>query len=436
MRSDRGGFSLEAGFDFPGISRQALEAFGEWRRAGRLGFMQLPFEREYEAMCLETAKSFDGLVDDVVLDGIGGSALGARCLLSALAAGPDARPGIHVIDSPDPFTVSRIKESCAPARTLLLVITKSGSTAETMSLFLSFHDWLPEDLRDSRIVTVTDPARGDLRRLSTDRGWPSLPVPPSVGGRYSVLSPVGLLPAALAGIDTSALLDGAASSVEDFDSDAPGSLAGRLAACWLSHFVTHPVHVFFVYCDRLYDTAQLWAESLGKNATLDGRPVNVGQTPVKALGVTDQHSQLQLYTEGPHDKVVTFLKVDHFRCETPIPHGCDDVPTIAFLGGKSHSQLIEAERLGTEYALYRAGRMSQTIALPTIDEEAVGQLLYFFELVTAYAGALLNIDAFNQPGVEESKLAAYAVMGYESDAHAKKREEMRNRPAPRPEYRF
>ncbi|NLF26464.1 MAG: glucose-6-phosphate isomerase, partial [Clostridiales bacterium] len=182
--------------------------------------------------------------------------------------------------------------------------------------------------------------------------------------------------------------------------------------------------------------AQLWAESLGKNATLDGQPVNVGQTPVKALGVTDQHSQLQLYTEGPFDKVITFLKVESFRSETPIPHGCDDVPTIAFLGGRSHNQLIEAERLGTEYALYRAGRMCQVIALPAIDEETVGQLLYFFELVTAYAGALLNIDAFNQPGVEESKLAAYAVMGYESDRHAKKREEMQNRPAPRPEYRF
>ena len=182
--------------------------------------------------------------------------------------------------------------------------------------------------------------------------------------------------------------------------------------------------------------AQLWAESLGKNLTLDGKPCHTGQTPIKALGVTDQHSQLQLYTEGPFDKVITFLKVEAFRAETPIPHGCDDIPTIAFLGGKSHNQLIEAERQGTEYAVYRSGHVSQTIVLPTVCEETIGQLLYFFELVTAYAGALLNIDAFNQPGVEESKVASYAVMGYESEKHSAKREEMKKRPASNPDYVF
>lgn len=291
--------------------------------------MQLPFEREYEAMCLETAKSFDGLVDDVVLDGIGGSALGARCLLSALAAGPDARPGIHVIDSPDPFTVSRIKESCDPARTLLLVITKSGSTAETMSLFLSFHDWLPEDLRDSRIVTVTDPARTSGGSRRTEAGlrfrYPF--------GRRQIQRPVPgrASSAALAGIDTSALLDGAASSVEDFDSDAPGSLAGRLAACWLSHFVTHPVHVFFVYCDRLYDTAlwfsQLWAESLGKTSP-DGSG-GIGQTPLACRGPADQHSLVQLFMEGPSDKFFTFLEVG--GPSEPLPGGFQGYPSIEWL---------------------------------------------------------------------------------------------------------
>ena len=180
--------------------------------------------------------------------------------------------------------------------------------------------------------------------------------------------------------------------------------------------------------------AQLWAESLGKNVTLDGQPCNVGQTPIKTLGVTDQHSQLQLYTEGPFDKVITFLKVGQFRATTVIPHGCEDIPTIAFLGGKTHNQLIEAERRGTEYALYKAQRMCQTILLPQVDAYAIGQLIYFFELVTAYTGALLNIDTFNQPGVEESKIAAYAVMGYESEIHTAKREEMKNRPALKDEY--
>ena len=180
--------------------------------------------------------------------------------------------------------------------------------------------------------------------------------------------------------------------------------------------------------------AQLWAESLGKNVTLDGQPCNAGQTPIKTLGVTDQHSQLQLYTEGPFDKVITFLKVEKFRATTPIPHGCDDIPTIAFLGGKSHNQLIEAERQGTQYALYKAQRMCQIITLPEVNAYTVGQLMYFFELVTAYTGALLNINTFNQPGVEESKVAAYAVMGYDSEVHTAKREEMKNRPAEKVEY--
>ena len=149
---------------------------------------------------------------------------------------------------------------------------------------------------------------------------------------------------------------------------------------------------------------QLWAESLGKNVTRKGMAVNVGQTPVKALGVTDQHSQLQLYTEGPYDKVVTFLKVENYRAETKIPNGCEDIPDVAFLGGKSHNQLIQAERQGTEYALLRAGRMSQTITLPEVNANTIGQLLYFLELATAYMGEFLDIDAFNQPGVEESKL--------------------------------
>ena len=179
--------------------------------------------------------------------------------------------------------------------------------------------------------------------------------------------------------------------------------------------------------------------SCGRNRSVRTRrwtaqPCHVGQTPIKTLGVTDQHSQLQLYTEGPFDKVITFLKVEKFRAETAIPHGCDDIPTIAFLGGKSHNQLIEAERRGTEYALYRAQRMCQTITLPCVNANTVGQLLYFFELVTAYTGALLNINTFNQPGVEESKIAAYAVMGYESEVHTAKREEMKNRPELKKEY--
>ena len=150
--------------------------------------------------------------------------------------------------------------------------------------------------------------------------------------------------------------------------------------------------------------------------------------------MTDQHSQLQLYTEGPYDKCITFLKVENFRKESPIPHGCEEFPDVAFLGGKSLNQLIEAERQGTEYALYKKGRMSQTITLPEVNAYTLGQLIFFYEMATAYAGELLDIDAFNQPGVEESKIASYAVLGNTSEKYQKKAAEMKNRPAEKAEY--
>lgn len=412
MCSDRGGFSLEAGFEFTGLSRQALEMFGEWRKSGRLGFMQLPFEREHEVRCLEVAESFGGLVDDVVLDGIGGSALGARCLLAALDPGSDSHPRIHVIDSPDPFTVSRVKASCDPGRTLLLPVTKSGSTAETMALLLSFYEWLPEDLRDSRTVAVTDPAKGDLRRLAVDRGWPTLPIPPSVGGRYSVLSPVGLLPAALAGIDVSGLLDGAAATVSEFDSDGPGSLAGRLAACWLSRFESHPVHVFFVYCDRLHDTAlwfsQLWAESLGKPSP-DGSG-GIGQTPLACRGPADQHSLVQLFMEGPSDKFFTFLMVG--GQSEKLAGGFRGYPSIEWLEGRTLDGLRSAEASATASALEEKGSPVCRISIDRPpDAFDMGRLLCAIEAATVLTGLSLGIDPLDQPGVERGKYLTFKQMG-------------------------
>ena len=168
-------------------------------------------------------------------------------------------------------------------------------------------------------------------------------------------------------------------------------------------------------------------ESLGKNETLDGKPCNVGQTPVKSLGVTDQHSQVQLYAEGPFDKVVTFLSLDKYGCEMAIPHGCENIPDVAFLGGHTMEELIKAENDATAYALTKAGRMNYTIYLPELNAFTLGQVLFLFELQTAYAGAMLNINTFNQPGVEEGKKATFALLGkagYES-----KKEELNSQPA-------
>lgn len=157
--------------------------------------------------------------------------------------------------------------------------------------------------------------------------------------------------------------------------------------------------------------AQLWGESLGKAVDLDGNKVFVGQTPVKALGVTDQHSQVQLYTEGPFDKVVTLISVDNFRAVVDIPAGCKDIPAVNFLCGHTMNELIAAECNATEYALTRSGRLNNRIYMPEVNAFTVGQLMFFFMLQTAYTGAFLHIDTFNQPGVEEGKNATYALLG-------------------------
>ena len=165
---------------------------------------------------------------------------------------------------------------------------------------------------------------------------------------------------------------------------------------------------------------QIWAESLGKNETLDGKPCNLGQTPVKALGVTDQHSQVQLYTEGPFDKVVTFLSVGSYKEKFPIPHGCEDIPDVSFLGGHTMEELIQAENKATAYALTKAGRLNYTITLPEVNAFTLGQLLFLFEMQTAYAGAMLNVNTFNQPGVEAGKKATFALLGKPGYAEQKK----------------
>ena len=446
-----------------GIAREALDAMVPALKkahaaveAGRgvdmQGWMDLPYNQddilaEIEAAAAKIREDFEAFV---VL-GIGGSALGPAAVQQALnhlhynelPADKRKAPRLYIEDNIDPERMAALMDVIDLKKTCFNVITKSGGTAETKSQYLIVSTALKAACGDDwkrHIVITTSQSKGFLIRIARREGFRTFYIPDGVGGRFSELCPVGLIAAAVCNIDIRAMVEGAREMDERCKTDEvmanPALLDAGLMVLAMEKGAN--MSVMMPYADSLKLMAdwyaQLWAESLGKNVTLDGKPCNVGQTPIKTLGVTDQHSQLQLYTEGPFDKVITFLQVEHFRAETPIPHGCDDIPTIAFLGGKSHNQLIEAERQGTEYALYKAQRMAQIITLPEVNANTIGQLLYFFELVTAYAGALLNINTFNQPGVEESKLAAYAVMGYESEIHTAKRDEMKNRPARKPEY--
>ncbi len=432
--------------------KQAYAAVEAGRGKDMQGWMDLPYNQEAVVAEIEkTAKKIRSEFEAFVVLGIGGSALGPAAVQAALnhlhynelSAEKRNGPRLYIEDNIDPERMAALMDVIDLKKTCFNVITKSGGTAETMSQYLIVTDALKAACGDDwkkHILITTSETRGFLIKIAKREGFKTFYIPDGVGGRFSELCPVGLVAAAVCNIDIRAMLTGARDMDERCKTDDvfrnPALLDAGLMM--LAFEKGANMSVMMPYADSLKLMAdwyaQLWAESLGKNVTLDGKPCHAGQTPIKTLGVTDQHSQLQLYTEGPFDKVITFLKVDDFRATTNIPHGCDDIPTIAFLGGKSHNQLIEAERQGTEYALYKAERMCQVIELPEVSAYTIGQLLYFFELVTAYAGALLNINTFNQPGVEESKLAAYAVMGYDSEVHTAKREEMKNRPARVDEY--
>lgn len=251
---------------------------------------------------------------------------------------------------------------------------------------------------------------------------------------------MGLLSAAVLGIDIKKMLKGAA-FMDKICSSADARENPALMAAALSYLSIKSgknINVIMPYADSLKYVAdwfcQLWGESLGKKYDNEGNEVYVGQTPVKALGVTDQHSQIQLYTEGPFDKTITFITVRNFRKKAVIPQGYPDLPDVSFLCGHTLNKLIASEFSATEYALLKAGRLSCNIIMPYVDEFTLGQLFYFFMLQTAYCGAMLGINAFDQPGVEEGKNATYALMGKEG--YEKKRAELKARPSKKRRYKL
>jgi glucose-6-phosphate isomerase len=401
------------------------------RRAGELPFYDLPYDQTALKEVLKTARRVIRDCEDFVVLGIGGSALGGIALLRALAHPqhnllPEAKrnglPRVFFADNIDPEGFDALLNLVNLEKTVFNVISKSGGTAETMSQFLIVRDRLIRRLgrksHATHIVATTDPEHGHLRALAREEGYERLSVHPGVGGRFSVLSPVGLLPAAVAGIDIAELLAGARNADR---ACKRGSLWKNPAAmnAVLQVLVytgkRKPISVMMAYSDALRDVAdwyrQLWAESLGKRLDVNGRVVHVGPTPVKALGATDQHSQLQLYMEGPFDKVITFLTVGKFRKIVRIPKGLKHVDGISYLGGHTLNDLMQAEERATEFALTQARRIHTAIRLPEVNPFTVGQLLFLLQVQTLYAGGLLKINPLDQPGVEAGKEFAYGMMG-------------------------
>jgi len=423
-----------------GLEANELEQLGEQitsiakqiaqdRQAGKLPYMDLPYQ---ETMCRDVqhlAGELAGRFDNLVVLGIGGSALGNIALQTALNSPvynlQSDRPGprLFVMDNVDPVQFGALLEMLETQldRTVFNVISKSGRTAETASQFMIVRDILEKKLGPDRltdhIIVTTDASGGILRAIVDADGYKSLEVPDGVGGRFSVLSAVGLFSAAMCSIDIEKLLAGARAMDERVQktnlTENPAALYTAIQYCFYQK--AKPLSVMMPYSYQLKDLAdwfrQLWAESLGKEQDLIGNTVNVGPTPIKALGVTDQHSQVQLYREGPNDKVFTFLEVERFDREVVIgPAGT--VNDLAYLAGAKMSKLINCEKLGTEYALIQSQRPCLTVRFPEVSEYTVGQFIYMFEMATSYMGALLNINTYDQPAVELGKHATFALMGH------------------------
>jgi glucose-6-phosphate isomerase len=401
------------------------------RAQGEYGFYGLASQGDTVRGITQFAGGVGQAFDHVLLLGIGGSALGTRALVNALRApawnelddeGREFYPRLTVLENVDPTTVRAALRRIDPRRVLVNVVSKSGGTAETLAQYLVVRAWLEEALGPAalrHLVFTTDPARGALREIAAREGIATLDVPPDVGGRFSVLSPVGLLPAALVGIDIAALIAGAQRAIARAEE---ASLRRNAAALYAGlHWAADTglgarIHALMPYSDRLRDFAewyrQLWAESLGKRADRRGAEVFAGPTPVAAVGATDQHSQVQLFMEGPHDKVITLVRLGrHGEEDVRIPGRADLPADVSYLAGHTLGGLLNAECDATAGALARMGRMHCTLHVPELTEEAMGELLMFFQLATGYAGVWYGVNPFDQPGVELGKRLTFAAMG-------------------------
>jgi len=402
-----------------------------------LQWMNLGYSEETAWYVKEYAALVENRFDNILVLGIGGSALGGLAVTEALLKpywnflSKEQRnnfPRIFFLDNIDPDSMEALLEMLDLKKTLVNVITKSGDTAETMAQYMILKDRLEKELGDDyrkNIVATTDKRTGILRQISEQEGYKTFVVPDDVGGRFSVFSAVGLLPFALVGIDIDEIVNG----VKDMDlalknTDIYHNIAAQNA---LIHYLLDVkkgknISVMMPYSSRLKYVsdwyAQLWAESLGKNKNLNGEDVQVGPTPVKALGATDQHSQIQLFNEGPNNKVIDFIRVENFDTNLEIPK-IFEYTGIGYLGGKTMNSLMNAEADSTKITLSDYSRPTVTISVDKITGYNMAQLLYMFEVQTAIAGALYNVDAFNQPSVEQGRNYTYGVMGragYEGSA--------------------
>ncbi|MBU4484627.1 glucose-6-phosphate isomerase [bacterium] len=407
---------------------EVARAHNELKKAhesGALGFMDLPFKNDVVDEIQKIAVKVKSKFDNLVVLGIGGSGLGLRCLTQALLKPthnyltPGERlghPRIFVCDNIDPYFFNSLLKYIDVKKTCFNVISKSGTTTETISQFLIIKELLVkylgfENYRDNLIFT-TDPEKGPLRDMAINEGIATFDIPQNVGGRFSVLTPVGLFPAAVVGVDIKGMLKGAGDISRSCNTpELEKNIVYNLAVVkyLLCKKRQKTISVMMPYADSLSLFSdwyvQLWAESLGKEGS--------GQTPIKAVGATDQHSQLQLYREGPKDKIITLLGVEKFQDDLQLPLIREDNSPFKYLSNHMMSHVLKTEQIATTKALTEAGVPNMTITLPEVDAYHIGQLMMLYQVATAITGSLMKINAYDQPGVELGKKLTKEILSKE-----------------------
>jgi len=371
----------------------------------------------------ELAQTLGKKYENILLLGIGGSALGAKAVLQFLH-GPfynlekHAQPRLFILDNLDPVLITKALDVIDIRKTAIIYTSKSGSTPETAAQFIFFYNQYKAaggQLED--IVIICDPGDNGINHIARQLGCHLLHIPKNLGGRYSVLSSVGFLPAEITGIDSTRLLAGAQAMHQSIlDTPLPQNALFGLGNCLYELAGKgKSIHALFNYSSLLFEFGlwfvQLWAESLGKKLNLDNQVVYAGTTPLTSLGATDQHSILQLYKEGPADKVLGFVKIDSWPTDITLPEAFPGEKEYAYFTGHTMSEQLGIEQLATEMTLVGAGRPCYRITLKEVSPEALGALLYFYEALVVYTAKLCHINPFDQPGVEEGKNITYALMG-------------------------
>ncbi len=394
---------------------KAFNVVSEEYESRKIGYYTLPqdsLEVVDAAKALEKSNTLlaSGKITDIAVIGIGGSSLGIKAIDSLMSSKGVCSRKLHFFENSDPVNISTLMRKLTKEKTLFVVISKSGGTIETTSIFKTAIAHFSLELEGAdreRVLVITDEG-SSLSQFATHYDITQFAIPANVGGRFSVLSAVGMVPLTLAGMDTVSLLNGANGFITRFLARKEEHLLEKACFIYESRG-QRSINVLFSYANDLENFTkwyvQLWGESLGKIDTLKQ---HVGCTPIGIIGAVDQHSFLQLLIEGPQDKTVTFISIEDFENDLRIPEiSLKHIEKTDFINGSSFNRLINAQCDATRASLIQSGVPSDGIKLDKITEANIGEMIVYYELLTSLVGAMLNVNTYDQPGVELGKVILY-----------------------------